>query len=98
MRTTDSATVSLVLRAIALVLLPLASWAADARPPGWADTGTIEMAKILEERVAAVDPKRLSLVVNDRRAEMAELALRQVRSIDQKLELLLMYGTELMNA
>jgi hypothetical protein len=86
--------------------LPIAVWllfavpaaASTTHPAGWVDTGTAEMAALLKERAAQVDPKRLTLFVNDQRADLAERALRVPRPMEQKLELQMMYATELMNA
>jgi hypothetical protein len=57
------------IRAAALVLaglLPLAAFGLGPGPPA----STVEMATLLRERAARVDPRALSLIVNDRRAEL----------------------------
>ena len=56
------------------------------------------MAALLKERAASVDPARLVLVVNDRRAEALRVQLEAGPPALQRLKLRLAYATELLNA
>jgi FG-GAP-like repeat/ASPIC and UnbV len=80
------------------MVLALVGLASSARPAVSDDAGTREMAALLKERAAQVDPARLTFFVNDRRAAMAEAAFRQARSPKDRLDARVMYATELLSS
>jgi hypothetical protein len=59
---------------------------------------TVEMAALLKERAAMVNPEKLALVVNDRRAEMVAARLEWPRPVMERLQLRRAYAIELMDA
>jgi hypothetical protein len=65
--------------------------------PGVAPS-TAEMAALLKERAAAVDPLRLGLIVNDRRAELLERTLAGLPPGPDHRRLRAMYAIELLNS
>jgi len=90
-------------RAIACLLL--AACAASARSPAPAaaestlvDAGTAEMAALLKERAAMVDPARLLFLVNDRRAKVLAEQVRLPAPPGRRLGLRFAYARELLQA
>jgi hypothetical protein len=68
---------------------------ADRVAPG---PGTREMAALLAERAAGVDPMRLAMVVNDRRAEALSRQLARPMPASRRIGLRAMAATELIHA
>jgi FG-GAP-like repeat/ASPIC and UnbV len=63
-----------------------------------ADPSTQEMAALLREQAAKVDPAKLGFIVNDRRATLFGEALAWPRPITERLNLRTMYAAELLNS
>src|SRR5687768_111722 len=63
-----------------------------------ADESTREMAALLKERAALVNPSRAIFATNDRRAALAESAVRQARTPQDRMSALVAFGTELLNS
>jgi hypothetical protein len=80
------------MRATALLL------AAAAGAVTGPDPGTQEMAALLKERAAQVDPSRVWLIVNDQRADLLEQKVRNARSVRDRMEARLEYAMELTHA
>jgi hypothetical protein len=59
---------------------------------------TREMAALLEERAAAIDPMAVSFVVSDRRADLVSRQLARPLSVGTRLTLRVMAAVELVNA
>jgi FG-GAP-like repeat/ASPIC and UnbV len=72
------------------------AWASADAPQ--ADPATLEMAALLKERAARVDPAKLPFVVNDLRAEGIAEQLAWPRPTDERLELRYNYALELVKA
>src|SRR5262245_26441211 len=60
--------------------------------------GTREMAALLQERAARVDPLKLPFLVNDRRAEAIARTLAQPMPENRRLAVRYDYATELVNS
>ncbi|HEX6738401.1 MAG TPA: hypothetical protein VF310_09025, partial [Vicinamibacteria bacterium] len=60
--------------------------------------GTREMAALLKELNAQVDPERLALLVNDRRADLLARQIAQASQPDDRLRLRGLAAVELINA
>jgi hypothetical protein len=71
-----------------------------ARPDeaGRVDPSTLEMATLLKERAALVDPEKTTLLVNDRRAQLFGEWLTRPRPMVERLRLRQMYAAELLNS
>jgi hypothetical protein len=59
---------------------------------------TVEMARLLRERAALVDPAKLAFIVNDRRADMLGKLLATPRPVAERLHLRYNHALELLNA
>jgi hypothetical protein len=66
--------------------------------PSSTSASTREMAELLRQRAAAVNPQKLSLVVNDRRADWALRELRRSLPRDERLQMRGFAVNELINA
>jgi hypothetical protein len=62
------------------------------------DDATREMAALLKERAAQVNPSRAIFPTNDQRALLAEGAVRQARTPQDRLNAQVAFGTELLNS
>ena len=74
---------------------------ASAKPPSAGpavDTGTLQMAALLKERAAMVDPARLLFLVNDRRAKVLADQLALPAPPGRKLGLRFAHARELLQA
>ena len=72
--------------------------AAAAPAPDPVAPSTREMAALLRERAAAVDPLKLPYVVNDRRADLLRAQLDRPKHFAEQLALRFDHATELVNA
>src|SRR5687768_13895727 len=63
-----------------------------------ADAATREMAAILKERAAQVNPSRAIFPTNDQRALLAEGAVRRARTPQDRMNAQVAFGTELLNS
>ncbi|HEY8234569.1 MAG TPA: hypothetical protein VIJ10_18025, partial [Vicinamibacteria bacterium] len=82
---------------ITLAFLPAAASWQDA-PQDEATPGTREMAALLRERAALVNPQALSLIVNDRRADALSGLLSRPLPVGERLQLRGRAVVELANA
>ena len=67
-------------------------------PTGLPTAATREMAALLEQSAALVDPLSLSLVVNDRRADLLARQLAEAPSFAERVRLRLLTAAEQVNA
>jgi hypothetical protein len=79
-----------------LAALAAAGLGAAATP--WVDPATREMAALLKERAAMVDPSKLVFLVNGARADIIAEQLEWPRPTTERLGLRLNYAAELLNA
>jgi hypothetical protein len=84
-------------RAMLAMAAGLAALAATP-PPDPVAPSTREMAALLRERAAAVDPMKLPYVVNERRADLMRAALLHPRPFAEQIALRFDYASELVNA
>ena len=80
-----------------MALLATASILSPADAPQQSPT-TREMAALLETRNQQINLVRLTVVVNEERARLAEKALEQQRPVEERLLLRVLYARELINA
>jgi hypothetical protein len=88
-------------RLVVATLAAASSLAALARTdegPSRVDPATREMAALLAEHAARVDPIRLTFVINDKRAEIIGGRLAVPRPSSERLPMRFLYATELLNA
>ena len=76
----------------------LAALARTDEGPSRVDPATREMAALLAEHAARVDPIRLTFVINDKRAEIIGGRLAVPRPSSERLPMRFLYATELQNA
>src|SRR6185503_16365111 len=86
--------------AVAVLALSGLAWTvwAGTSKPSRSDSGTRQMAAILVQRAAAVDPLQLEFAVNDRRAEAFARELQRPQAALKRLSLQFAYAAELLNA
>ena len=82
----------------AILFLAALGGAEPPGPPGLPTPATREMAALLEQTAALVDPLALSLVVNDRRADLLARQLAQAATFTERVRLRLATAAELVNS
>ena len=82
----------------AILFLAALGGAEPPGPPGLPTPATREMAALLEQTAALVDPLALSLVVNDRRADLLARQLAQAATFAERVRLRLATAAELVNS
>jgi len=86
------------LAAGALLFLASLGGAEGPTPPGLPTAATREMGALLEQSAALVDPLSLSLVVNDRRADLLARQLKEAPTFAERVRLRLATAAEQVNA
>jgi FG-GAP-like repeat/ASPIC and UnbV len=93
---------SLAATACTLAIPLVAGALLEAQPPpapeSAASASTREMAELLRERAAAIDPMAVPFVVSDRRADVINWQLARPLAVDTRLTLRVMAAVELVNA